>query len=380
MVEAKKTQMEYRYLGGTGLKVSILSWGNMITIVGQQDKQQFMNDSVKRCIEHGINFFDTAEMYGFGEAENLLGHAFKAVGVKREEIVVSTKVFFGAGEGRDTGVEFRFGSYYRTIGINQSGLSRKHVIEGALGGLRRLQLDYVDIIFAHRPDRSTPLEEICRAFSWLIDNNKAFYWGTSEWDVETIAEAIQLCQRLGLHAPVAEQCQYNMLNRKRVEKEYRSLFEKYSFGTTVWSPLAQGFLSGKYNDGKIPEDSRVTKWDPFWSNWLQYEYFSGEKKEKLIKVCLGLAEIAKAEGYSQAQLALAWCLASRDVSTVILGISKLDQLDENVKAVELYQKWNKTLEGKIEGLIQNPVDPTMEFRTFTPAPQRREIAVFGEKK
>jgi aryl-alcohol dehydrogenase-like predicted oxidoreductase len=127
----------------------------------------------------------------------------------------------------------------------------------------------VDILFAHRPDRDTPLEEICRAFSWVIDNNLAFYWGTSEWDPDTITEAIVLCQKLGLHAPVAEQCEYNMLHRTRMEKDYRALFEKYGYGTTVWSPLAQGFLSGRYNDGNIPDDSRLKKWDPFWSTWVE---------------------------------------------------------------------------------------------------------------
>ena len=165
-----------------------------------------------------------------------------------------------------------------------------------------------------------------------------------------------------------------------MEKDYRSLFEKYGYGTTVWSPLAQGFLSGKYNDGVIPDDSRFKKWDPFWSNWVEHAYFSGEKKEKLIKICRGLAEIAKEEGYTQAQLALAWVIASNDVSTLILGFSKLSQLDENIKALELYHKWSKTLEGKIEKLLENPVDPTINHRSFGPVAQRREIAVFGEQK
>ena len=335
-----------------------------------------MNDSVKRSLEHGINFFDTAEMYGFGEAETLLGQAFKDLQVKRQEIVVSTKLFWGAGPG--TPME-RF-AYYRGIGNNQSGLSRKHIIEGVKNSLQRLQLDYVDVLFAHRYDRETPLEEICRAFSWVVDNNLATYWGTSEWDPETIVEAIQLCDKLGLHGPVAEQCEYNMLNRKKMEKDYRSIFEKYGYGTTVWSPLAQGFLSGKYNEGFVPEDSRIKKWDPFWSTYIEQAYFSGEKKEKLLKICRGLAEIAKEEGYTQAQLALAWVIASNDVSTLILGFSKISQLDENVKALELYNKWSKTLEGKIEKILENPVDPAINFRVFAPIPQRREIAVFGQQK
>ena len=192
---------------------------------------------------------------------------------------MTTKLFYGAGNEGSVIGQFQ---YYNGMGLNQVGLSRKHIIEGTKGALKRLQLDYVDVIFAHRPDIHTPLEETCRAFSWVIDQGLAFYWGTSEWDVDTIAEALQICQRLGLHPPVAEQCQYNMLERTRMEKEYRSLFEKYRYGTTVWSPLAQGFLSGRYNDGNIPEDSRAKKWDPFWGNWLQHAYFSGEKKEKLL--------------------------------------------------------------------------------------------------
>lgn len=189
-------------------------------------------------------------------------------------------------------------TYYRGIGNNQSGLSRKHIIEGIKNSLKRLQLDYVDVLFAHRADRETPLEEVCRAMSWVVDNNLATYWGTSEWEPELIVEAIKLCNHLGLHAPVAEQCEYNMLNRKKMEKDYRLIFEKYGYGTTVWSPLAQGFLSGRYNDGVIPDDSRCKKWDPFWGNWLENAYFSGEKKEKLIKICRGLADIAKEEGYT----------------------------------------------------------------------------------
>jgi aryl-alcohol dehydrogenase-like predicted oxidoreductase len=165
-----------------------------------------------------------------------------------------------------------------------------------------------------------------------------------------------------------------------MEKDYRSLFEKYGYGTTVWSPLASGFLSGKYNDGLVPEDSRIKKMDPFWNSLIEQTYFSGEKKEKLLKICRGIAEIAKEEGYTQPQLALAWVIASNDVSTLILGFSKISQLDENVKALELYNKWSKTLEGKIEKILENPVDPAINFRVFAPIPQRREIAVFGQQK
>lgn len=177
-----------------------------------------------------------------------------------------------------------------------------------------------------------------------------------------IVEAIQLCDRLGLHKPVAEQCQYNVLNRTRFEKEYRSLFEKYKYGTTTWSPLAAGFLSGKYNDGNVPEESRMNYWEPFFKGWMTHTFFSGSKKDEVIRICAVLAEIAKELGCTQVQLALAWILASSDVSTVLLGISKLEQLDENVKALEIYAKWDKDLEFKIETMLKNGPDPRVDYR------------------
>ncbi|TNV78237.1 hypothetical protein FGO68_gene426 [Halteria grandinella] len=367
--------MVYRYLGNSGLRVSIFSFGNMIQVVGQEDNQKFMTESVRAALDHGINFFDTAELYGLGEAEKCLGVSLKEVGVKREEIVVSTKLFWGPSGATQVSENVK---YFQDKGINQVGLSRKHIIEGMNNSLARLQLDYADIVFAHRSDAFTPLEETCRAFSWLIDQGKAFYWGTSEWDADTIAEAIQLCEKLNLHKPIAEQCQYNMLVRPRFEKEYRSLFEKYRYGTTVWSPLAQGFLSGRYNDGIIPDDSRFNKWDPFWGKSVADQYLAGDKKNQLIRICKGLQMIAAEIGYTQAQLALAWALASKDVSTLIIGFSKIEQLEENMKALELYAKWDKTLEDRLEALLQNGPEPRVDFRQFAPTTQRRQIAVYGD--
>lgn len=207
MVDSKPptSQMEYRYLGNTGLKVSVLSFGNMSQIIGiaEEEKQSFMTESVKRCLAHGINYIDTAELYGFGEAERLLGNSLKDLQVKREEVVISTKIFHGAG---DKGSPVAQIAYYQSMGLNQVGTSRKHVIEGTKNSLKRLQLEYVDIVFACRPDIHTPLEETCRAFSWVVDNGLALYWATSEWEPDMIAEAIQICQKLGLYGPVAEQC------------------------------------------------------------------------------------------------------------------------------------------------------------------------------
>lgn len=316
-------------------------------------------------------------MYGFGEAERILGNAFKALNVKREEIVVTTKLFWGEGRG---GSVMDHIMHYKTKGVNESGLSRKKVIESTRAALKRLQLDYVDVIYAHRPDQFTPLEETCRAFSWVIDQGWAFYWGTSEWDADTIMEAIGICERLGLHPPCVDQCQYNMTVRGRMENDYRSLFEKHGYGTTVWGPMAGGFLSGRYNDGNIPDDSRFNKFDPFWGKSIPARMFTGENKEKILRICRGLAEIAAELGYTQAQLALAWVLASTDVSTLIIGFSKLEQLEENIKALELYGKWNKELEARIEALLGNAVETRLDFRQFCPLTSRRLTAVFDAKK
>jgi aryl-alcohol dehydrogenase-like predicted oxidoreductase len=231
--------MEYRYLGNSGLKVSVLSFGNWLNSDKPED-YEITRDAMKVSFDAGVNFFDTAEIYGFGQAETIMGRAFKELGFKREEIVVSTKLI-------------RSGT-----GVNDTFLSRKHIIEGITNSLKRLQLDYVDVLFCHRPDYDTPLEETCRAMSWVIDNNKAFYWGTSEWPADRITKAIEICERYNLHKPIVEQPQYSMLVRDAFEKDYRRLFSEYKYGTTIWSPLAGGILAGKYNDGVAPEGSRYS--------------------------------------------------------------------------------------------------------------------------
>ncbi len=271
---------------------------------------------MKKCLDYGINFIDTAEGYGHGVAEVMLGNSIKELGLKREEIVVSTKIFF-------------FQSGPEHIKVNNGGLSRKHIIEGLKNCLKRLQLTYVDVVFAHRPDLDTPLEETCRAFSWCIDHGLAFYWGTSEWTASRISEAVELCKKLGLHAPVVEQPQYNMLNRDRFEKEYSPLFERLGYGSTTWSPLAGGLLTGKYNEGTVPVDSRFGS-SAFHADNVLPKYFGPTKKEATLKTLNGLAEIAKELNCTQSALALAWGLANKDVSTQLLGFSRLEQIDENL--------------------------------------------------
>src|SRR5690625_3820877 len=290
--------MNYRYLGRSGLQVSELSFGAWVTFGSQMGE-----DEAFACMEAaynaGVNFFDNAENYAAGEAERIMGKVLKRSGWKRSDLVISTKVFWGGD------------------GPNDRGLSRKHVIEGANAALDRLQLDYVDLIYCHRPDIRTPIEETVRAMNFLIDQGKAFYWGTSEWSAEQIREAHEVARRERLIGPTMEQPQYNMFRRERVEVEYSRLYSSFGLGLTTWSPLASGFLTGKYNEG-IPEGSRLTL-DGY--DFLRRRLESDEGAEMIRTVRL-LSAIAEELGCTTAQLALAWCLKSPRVSTVITGASR----------------------------------------------------------
>ena len=275
MVESvdKKSIMEYRYLGNTGMKVSVLGFGNMVNHIND-DPQKNHDEIISKLLEWGVNFFDTAETYSYGKAETYLGQSFKNLNIKREDIVVTTKLFFGT-DGLLSG---------KIPTPNHVGLSRKHIVEGTKASLKRLQLDYVDVIYAHRYDCETPLEEVVRAFSWVIDQGHAFYWGTSEWTADQITEAITYARAHGLHAPVTEQPQYNMLHRERFEKEYETVFGKFNYGSTVWSPLASGILTGRYNNGELAEGRYTTPSNVSQFKDLVWEtYFSAEKKEKNVK-------------------------------------------------------------------------------------------------
>jgi voltage-dependent potassium channel beta subunit len=275
----QSSKMSYRYLGNSGLKVSVLSLGNWINT-----KEDY--DSFSLAFQNGINFFDTAEIYGLGEAEKSLGEALKKIGARREELVISTKIF-------------KVGN-----GVNDSFLSRKHIIEGLNNSLKRLQLEYVDVVFCHRPDVNTPMEETCRAMDWVINQGKAFYWGTSEWSASQIGEAFVICERLGLIKPIVEQCQYNMMAREKMEIEYVHLFKTTKMGTTIWSPLFSGILSGKYVN-QVPQGSRL---DLFAENArLHFAAYDNNKQvwdDKLLK----LKEIAEKLGFTLSQLAIAWVI------------------------------------------------------------------------
>jgi aryl-alcohol dehydrogenase-like predicted oxidoreductase len=279
-MQAAAPKMIYRYLGNSGLQVSVLSYGNWINS-NTKETYELTRDAIKKCFDAGINFFDTAEVYGMGVAETVMGNAFKELNLPREELVVSTKIMQSSGD---------------QLKVNDRFMSKKHIIEGLKNCLIRLQLDYVDVVYSHRPDYDTPLEETCRAFNICIEQGLAYYWGTSEWPADLIVRAIEICERENYHKPIVEQCQYNMLHRNRFEKEYRRLFSDYNYGTTIWSPLHGGLLSGKYNDGEKPEDSRFqvqTMFDGTWNKW-----FGPETKANTVTNFKKLAELATKLGFT----------------------------------------------------------------------------------
>lgn len=355
--------MEYRFLGPTGLKVSALSYGTMTFDDFSKEDQYF--EIFKKCFDSGINFFDTAESYGKknSESEIILGHLIKRLNVPRSQLVISTKVFFQSLDVESLG-------NLDNMKPNTSGLSRKHIIEAIKNSLKRLQLDYVDVFFCHRPDFETPLEETCRAMNWVIEQGLAYYWGTSEWSAERIKEAFGICDRLGLIRPVVEQPQYNMFNRERFEVEYGDLFDNNRHGSTIWSPLAGGMLTGKYVDS-IPEDSRAAT-SPVGKLFFYDTYMSNEEKKiKTNKLIADLKEVADGLGASLAQLAVAWTLANKDVSTCMVGASKISQIEDNLKALELIKKLDKDVLEKIEKILGNRPTPVMNWKLWRNAPPRR---------
>ncbi len=318
--------MYYRRMGKTGLKLSALSLGAWVTYGGQVG-QETAEQCMAAAYEHGVNFFDNAEGYAEGNAEIVMGNAIKKLGWRRSDIVVSTKIFWGG------------------AGPNDQGLSHKHIIEGANAALRRLQMDYVDLIFCHRPDPETPIEETVRAMDILIRQGKAFYWGTSEWSAADIMRADGIARQYGLTPPSMEQPQYNMFVRERFEKEFAPLYDELGYGTTIWSPLASGLLTGKYNNG-IPADSRAAL--PGYE-WLQKNVITPERIEKVKQ----LAPIAADLGCTLAQLGLAWCLTNPNVSTVITGATRPAQVHENMVALEVAPQLTEEILLRIEDVLGN---------------------------
>jgi voltage-dependent potassium channel beta subunit len=309
--------MQYRQLGKSGIKVSALSFGAWVTF-GKQIGDPVAKKLLHTAYDAGINFFDNAESYADGQAEVVMGAIIKRAGWRRSSFLVSSKVFFGAKGDRP----------------NEEGLSRKHMVEACHDALKRLQVDYLDLYYCHRPDPSVAIEESCRAMHDLIVQGRVLYWGTSEWAASQIEAAHAVCDRLSLHHPVVEQPEYNLFHRARVEKELAPLYRSPGLGTTIWSPLASGLLTGKYNKG-VPKSSRL---DTPGMEWLRDAILKRPGVEKRLSAVPKLAAIAKGLGSSLPCMAIAWCLKNPNISTVILGASKVEQLEENLGALDVLEK------------------------------------------
>lgn len=320
--------MQYRRLGHSGLHLSALSFGAWVTF-GQQVGRAQARELLALAYDNGVNFFDNAEIYNHGEAERVMGDVLADLRFPRDSYCVSSKVYFGA---------------VKDPKPTQRGLSRKHVIEACHQALERLRTEHLDLYFCHRPDPDTPIVETVAAMDMLVRQGKVMYWGTSEWPAEAILEAHRVAKENHLVAPTMEQPQYNLLHRERVETEYASLYESCGMGTTIWSPLASGVLTGKYNDG-IPDDARLSQ--PGYE-WLREEVLG--KGDRIAKV-RRLQPIADELGVSLTQLAIAWCLLNPHVSTVMLGASKREQLEQNLGALEVLPKLDEAARKRIEQAV-----------------------------
>ncbi len=320
--------MEYRRLGKTGLQVSVLSYGSWVTFHTQVGIDAAV-ESMSAAYDAGVNFFDNAEAYAGGKSEEVMGAALKKLGWRRSSYLVSTKLFWGLHDG-----------------VNEKNtLNRKYLIEAMNGSLKRFDLDHVDLVFCHRPDPNTPIEETVWAMHNLVEWGKALYWGTSEWSASEIVSAIEIAERHHLHKPVVEQPQYNLLVRDRFEKEYARLFQDYSYGTTTFSPLAAGLLTGKYNNG-IPADSRGALPG---MEWLRSRFTD---QQALTKV-KALGTFAGELGIPLSQLAIAWCVKNPNVSTVITGASRMEQMRENMKALDVVVKLTPDVMNRIDEILEN---------------------------
>ncbi|MBD3869562.1 MAG: aldo/keto reductase [Acidobacteria bacterium] len=329
--------MEYRRLGSSGLKVSALSFGSWVTFHFQMGVDPALK-SMEIAYDGGINFFDNAEVYAAGESEIIMGQALKKAGWRRDSYCVSSKVYWGGDL------------------PTQRGLSRKHIHDACHAALNRLQVDYLDLFFCHRPDLDTPVEETVRAMHDLVQQGKILYWGTSEWPADQIMQAYGIARQQNMTPPTMEQPQYNMLHRDRFEGEYRRLYEEIGLGTTIWSPLASGVLTGKYTDG-VPEGSRLTLPD---YGWLKDRILSDEGKAQIAKA-EELKSVADDLGTNRALLAIAWCLKNPNVSTVILGASKPEQVTENLKAMDLLPKLTDEVMDRIETILGNKPEPPIRW-------------------
>jgi voltage-dependent potassium channel beta subunit len=346
MVESEA--MQYRSLGRSGLKVSALSYGNMNTGFLEGNTEEWSFDHLKKCIDLGVNFIDTAEVYGYGKAETVLGNDLKRGGWDRDDLIISDKL-------------------NPRVGIQ--GLSRKRVRSGLSIGLKRLQLDNVDLLFLHRFDSEVPLLETIRAVNDAIDNDLAYYWGTSAFSAQQLIDCHRLCEKHGLIAPIVEQCEYNLVTRKTFEVDYVPLFDQYGMGTTIWSPLAGGLLSGRFNNGGIPEDSRINHYGAVSPMMVQMN--SMRMAGCSVEGLQALGALAVELGCTQSQLALAWTLKNKDVSTAVFGASKISQIEDNVGALAVLPKLTAEVLARIEDFMKTKPEAPFDWRTMSPSTPRR---------
>ena len=322
--------MKYRRLGKSGLKVSELSFGSWVTFNKQVDSK-LAEKMFGICFDAGINFFDNAEGYEAGESEVVMGNALKSLNKPRDSYCVSSKVFFGSNKNPTP---------------TQIGLSRKHVTEACHQAMNRLQVDYLDLYFCHRADPETPIGETVWAMHNLVTQGKILYWGTSEWTADEISQAYEFAFENNLTPPTMEQPQYNLLDRKRFEMEYAPIFEKYEMGTTIWSPLASGALTGKYLEG-IPEGSRASLKG---YEWLKKHMIESDRGKARMEKVYKFIPIAEELGTNLTKLAIAWCLLNDNVSTVILGASKPEQLKENIESLEVIPLLTEEVQKKLSSI------------------------------
>lgn len=325
--------MEYRRLGRSGLQVSALSFGSWVSFGNQLDVERGEACMVA-AYDAGVNFFDNAEAYAAGKSETIMGEILQRQGWSRDTFIVSSKVYWGGDK------------------PTQRGLSRKHIYDACHAAMKRLQVDYLDLYFCHRPDPNTPIEETVWAMNDLIRQGKVLYWGTSEWSAQQIMEAHMVARQYNLIPPTMEQPQYHMFHRERFEAEYARVYREVGLGTTIWSPLASGVLTGKYND-EVPDDSRVNL--PGYE-WLKEMVFSEEGQARIQKV-RELTPIADDLGVSMAQLAIAWCLKNPNVSTVITGASRVSQVEENMQAMAIVDQLDDDVMERIEAVLDNKPEP-----------------------
>jgi voltage-dependent potassium channel beta subunit len=319
--------MQYRKLGNTGIQISALSFGSWITF-GKQIEDNISEKLMGTAYDAGINFFDNAEIYARGQSEIVMGKALKNLNWPRSSYLVSSKVFFG----------------YEKDLPNQRGLSRKHILEGCDAALKRLQVDYIDLFFCHRPDKKTPILETVQAMNTLLQQGKILYWGTSEWSAQEILQAHLEAEKHHLIAPVMEQPQYNLFERKKMEDDYLHLFKYQGMGTTIWSPLSSGLLTGKYFG-----DAGNTRLSIQGMEWLKERNITPARLEKV----KAIKKIADKIGLSLAEFSLAWCLKNPNVSTAILGASKVSQLEENLKALDEIEKITDEVLLEADGVMGN---------------------------